>query len=202
MKAILFLIALLNSCFAFSQCLIAGSDQIQVGERKIYEADETESDCNDCYQWTYHDQKVLLETDTHRKQITLKGAVPGEAVLFLEISTKEGNQKCQKSVNVISPTTNLIAGDAAKCKIAVEAFKETRIKDNVVQFEPEIADDQSTFLWTVTYRNGSKKTSADRKATFDYSMQNVINEVELKVKVDLCSKKISKTYDTNFWYFF
>lgn len=202
MKKSLLLINVLLINLFYSQCTISGADQIQVGERQVYHANEIEPACTDCYHWTYLDQKVLLENDTNSKEITLKGAVPGEAVLSLQIKANGGNQKCQKSLAVIAPTSNLIAGDAAKCEIPVQVFKETRVEGNKVQFEPETGEGKYTYLWTVTYRNGSKKTSADKKAQFDYSMQSVIDSVELLVKKDVCSKKISKSYDTNFWYFF
>lgn len=144
----------------------------------------------------------MLENDINGKEITLKGAVPGEAVLSLEIKANGGNQKCQKSLTVIAPTTNLIPGDAGKCEIPVQVFKEIRIENNKVQFEPESADGKYTYLWTVTYRDGTKKTSANKIAQFEFSMQSVIDSVELLVKKEVCSKKVSKTYDTNFWYFF
>lgn len=200
-KNLLFISIFLFNLF-YSQCTISGSDIIEVGSRQTYQATDISLSCTDCYNWTYLDQKVLLENDTNSKVITLKGAVPGEAILSLEIKEKGGTQKCQKSLTVIAPTTNLIAGDVAKCEIAVQVFKETRIEGSKVQFEPETTEGKYTYLWTVTYRDGSKKTSPNKIAQFDYSMQSVIDSVELLVKKDVCSKKISKSYDTNFWYFF
>ena len=66
MKKILFLTVLLNSIFAFSQCTITGADQLQVGERQVYTATNSEADCESCYQWTYLDQKIILESDTKK----------------------------------------------------------------------------------------------------------------------------------------
>lgn len=202
MKKILLVIAFLNFSFAFSQCTITGADQLQVGERQVYKATGNEDSCTDCYQWIYQDQKFLLENDTHQSEITLKGAVPGEAVLALEIDTKNGKLKCKKTVKVIAPTTNILAGDLLKCDIPVEAFKEIRVANDKVAFEPETSEKKYTYLWTVTYRGGAKKVSSDQKPQFDFSNGNVIDNVELQVTFDRCTKKISKSYDTNFWYFF
>ncbi len=199
MKKNLLFISLFLFSFFYSQCIISGSDQIEVGERQIYKATETEILCSNCYQWTYLDQKVLLENDDNQNEITLKGSVPGESILSLEIN---GKTKCQKSISVIAPTKNLTVGDSGKCDIALEVFKETRLEGDKVLFEPEIGEGKFTFLWTVHYRNGFKKTATDKAAQFDYSVQNVIDYVELQVKMGVCIKKISKSYDTNFWYFF
>lgn len=202
MKKFLFIITLFAYHFASSQCTISGSDIIEVGSRQTYQATDVDFSCTDCFQWTYLDQKVLLENDTNGKEITLKGAVPGEAILSLEVAAKDGNLKCQKSITVIAPTTNLVPGETEKCEIPVQVFKEIKIEGDKVQFEPEAAEGKLTYLWTVTYRNGTIKTSAKKIAQFDYSMQSVIDSVELLIKKDVCTKKIAKSYDTNFWYFF
>lgn len=201
MKKFLFFLAVLNFSFASSQCTIDGADQLQVGERQVYKATTAAAPCENCYEWIYLDQKVLLENGTHQSEITLKGAVPGEAVLNLELKTKNGKTKCKKMVKVIAPTSNILPGDSAKCDLPVEAFKEIRAGDHQVVFEPETSDTNYTYLWTVTYRDGSQKTSSDRKARFSY-MGSVIDNVEMKVTFEKCTKKISKNYDTNFWYFF
>lgn len=202
MKKTLLIISVFLFNFFYSQCTISGADVIEVGSRQTYQATDIDFSCTDCFEWTYLDQKVLLENDTNSKEITLKGAVPGEAILSLEVAAKGGNLKCQKSITVIAPTTNLVAGETEKCNISVEVFKETKIEGDKVQFEPEAAEGKFSYLWTVNYRNGTVKKSDKKIAQFDYSMQNVIDSVELLVKKEVCTKTISKKYDTNFWYFF
>lgn len=202
MKKKLLFINLLLFNFFYSQCTISGADQIQVGERQAYQATDIGFSCTDCHEWSHLDQKVFLENDTKGSEIILKGALPGEATLKLEVLAKGGNLKCQKSITVIAPTKNLVAGAVEKCNIDLEAFFETRIEGNKVMFEPEIDEGKVTYLWTVTYRSGSIKTSTDKKPQFDYSNQEVIDLVELQVKKEVCTKKVSKMYDTNFWYFF
>jgi hypothetical protein len=90
MKKMLLFIVLLTFCFGFDQCVISGPDQIQVGERQVYKETENNLSCNDCYEWSYLDQKVLLESNSSSNEITLKGSLPGEAILSLEIKGKEG----------------------------------------------------------------------------------------------------------------
>lgn len=202
MKKNLLFISLFLFNFFYSQCTISGADVIEVGSRQAYQATDIGFSCTDCHQWSHLDQKVFLENETYGSEIILKGALPGEATLKLEVLAKEGNLKCQKSITVIAPTRNLVAGEIAKCDIPLENFFETRIEGNKVMFEPEIDEGKVTYLWTVTYRSGSIKTSTDKKPQFDYSNQEVIDLVELQVKKEVCTKKVSKTYDINFWYFF
>lgn len=203
MKKILFILALLNFGLAFSQCTITGADQLQVGERQVYTATNSDAtECLDCYQWTYLDQKILLESDTKKNDLTVKGAVPGSALLSLEIKTKDGKSKCEKLIKVIAPTSNILTNDNVKCDIGVSAFKEVRATDKKVAFEPETAETNLSYIWTVTYRNGDIKKSAEKKPQFDYSNEHVIDKVEMEVFLDRCSTKISKSYNSNFWYFF
>lgn len=187
--------------FNFAQCTIDGSDQIQVGEKQNYFAAKNQ-DCKDCYQWIHLDQKVILESDTNKNEITLKGTVPGEAILFLEIASEKGISKCQKLIQVTVPTTEILPAHSSKCDLAIDSFREIRVAGNQVIFEPETSENNLTYLWTVTYRSGAKKVSSARKAGFEYSNDDVIDHVDLKVVFNKCIKKISKVYDANFWYFF
>ena len=202
MKKFLFAITLLNFSFGFAQCTITGADQLQVGERQIYTATSSDPECADCYRWSYMDQKILLESDTQKNDLTIKGAVPGEALLSLEIKTKNGTVKCDKLIKVIAPTSNILTNDNVKCDIGVTSFKEVRVADNKVSFEPENTDKNLSYSWTVFYRGGTIKKSTDKKPQFDYSDNHVIDKVEMEVFLNRCSTKFSKSYDTNFWYFF
>jgi hypothetical protein len=202
MKIILFLTALLNSVFAFSQCTITGANQLQVGERQVYTATNSEADCESCYQWTYLDQKILLESDTKKKDLTVKATVPGNAILSLEIMVNGEKSKCEKLIKVIAPTSNILSNDNVKCDFGFDSFKEIRSAENKVVFEPQTTQTNFSYNWTITYRNGDTKKSFEKKPEFDYSDNLAIDKVEMQVIFNQCSTKITKNYDTNFWYFF
>ena len=202
MKKILLLTALLNSILAFSQCIITGADQLQVGERQVYKAAKTSVDSLDFYQWSHLDQKVLLENSTQQNELSLKGAVPGNARLTLEIKTKDDVEKCEKIIKVIMPTSNIITNTDPKCDFALSSFKEIKSSDKTVNFEPETSEINFTYRWTVYYRNGNKKVSTESKPQFEFSNEEVIDKVDMEVFRDRCTKKITKSYGGNFWYFF
>lgn len=202
MKKIILLGFLFLFTGLFSQCNIIGPDQIQVGERQQYFAEHASADCTDCYHWFYMDQKVILEGDTRANPLTLKGAVPGKAILSLEVKTAAETLKCKKTIQVIAPTTDMLDINAQKCNIEIEAFKEIRVSDSEVMFEPITSDNKYSYQWTVTYRNGSKKMVNEKLGKFNFSNENVIDTVELSISDKACNKKLSKSYNSNFWYFF
>ena len=202
MKKYFLIFGLLNFIFSSAQCTIIGADQLQVGEKQIYSVENAAVDCTDCYQWSYLDQKIILESDPNKIPLTLKGSVPGDATLSLAVKSAEGFLKCSKLIKVIAPISNILDLNAPKCTIATDAFKEVRIADHVVIFEPNTTEPDSSYKWIVTYRNRTKKESVERLGKFDFASDNVIDNVELVIAVKECTKKISKTYDTNFWWFF
>ena len=57
----------------------------------------------------------------------------------------------------------------------------------------------------ISYAKDENKTKIEFNQKYEMlvdDLQNVIDYVELQVKMGVCIKKISKSYDTNFWYFF
>ena len=119
-----------------------------------------------------------------------------------KINSKNSPLKCSKQIKVIEPTTNFRAGDTEKCEIPVEAFKEIKVGEKKVAFEAESAEENYTYLWTAFYRDGTQKTSTDRKPQFDVTNDHVIDRLELQITLKSCTKKILKSYHSNFWYFF
>lgn len=202
MKKILFLTAILNSLFAFPQCTIMGADQLQVGERQVYTSSNNNAECDSCYKWTYLDQNIILEGDLQKSQLTLKGSLPGDALLSLEIKTNSSPEKCEKLIKVIEPTSNIITNKKGNCDIKLNSFNEIRVADKKVSFQPENTEEVLSYKWTVYYRGGETKESAEKKPEFDYSNDQVIDKVEMTVTLEHCNKTITKLYDTNFWYFF
>ncbi|KEY20279.1 hypothetical protein HY04_03495 [Kaistella antarctica] len=179
-----------------------GPDQIQVGERQNYTAEISADPTANHYEWIYLDQKMIPQSDLNQNILTVKGSVPGKSVLSLKIKAAGKTFNCKKSVEVIAPLSVSLDINAQKCDIEIEAFKEIRVSNTIVAFEAIAADNSFTYQWTIHYRNGSKKISNDKVGKFDYSNENVIDQVDLDITDKKCTKKISKTYNHNFWYFF
>lgn len=202
MKKLLLLFTILNFSFAFSQCTINGADQVQVGERQDYTAEVSADFSANAYEWIYLDQKVIPQSDLNQNVLTVRGSVPGKSVLSLELKSSSGISKCQKTIEVIAPLSVALDVNAQKCNIEIDAFKEVRVSDTTVAFEAVAAENNFSYQWTVHYRNGSKKVSKDKVGSFDFSNDNVIDQVELGISDKKCTKKIVKSYNHNFWYFF
>lgn len=202
MKKLLLLLAVLNFSFAISQCTITGADQVQVGERQTYSVEVSKDLPANSYEWIYMDQKMIPQSELNLNALTVRGSVPGKSVLSLEIKTAAGTSKCEKSIEVIAPLSVSLDSNAQKCNIEIDAFKEVRISDTNVALEAIAPNNNFNYQWTIHYRNGSKKVSNEKVGTFDFSNEKVIDLVELNVTDKQCTKKISKTYNHNFWYFF
>ncbi|WP_373707832.1 hypothetical protein [Kaistella sp.] len=202
MKKLLLLLAVLNFSFGISQCTIIGADQVQVGERQTYSGEVSKDFAASNYEWIYLDQKMIPQSELHQNSLTVRGSVPGKSVLLLEIKTAAGTFKCEKSIEIIAPLSVATDANAQKCTIEIDSFKEVRVSDKSVAFEAIAPVNNFNYQWTVHYRNGFKKFSNEKAGTFDFSMEQVIDLVELTVTDKKCTKKILKMYNPNFWYFF
>lgn len=202
MKKLILLAAIFQLSFAFSQCTISGAAQLQVGERQTYVVEGADTNCTDCNVWTYKDQNIILESNPNEKEMTVKGALPGTAVLSFEMKSKSGKNKCAKTLTVMAPTTDLLPADSFKCDIAVANFEEVRISDKIVAFKPVTEETNLTYKWTAYYRGGEEKVLTSKIPQFDYSNGHVIDKIVMDVAQNKCTKKLTKNYDTNFWYFF
>jgi hypothetical protein len=198
MKKSLLFIALLNFSFVFSQCTISGADQIQVGERQNYTAEIRADYAPNSYQWIYLDQKIIPQSEVDQNFLIAKGSDLGKSMLTLEIKNAKGKIKCQKEITVIAPIANVFQ-ETSNCNDIV-SFKEIKISNETVVFEPNSSEGKYTYNWVVSYRSGKKDLSDQKSGKFTYSNQDLIDQVELVIKDGKCSKKITKTYDTNFWY--
>ena len=202
MKKIYVLFAFVTFVMSNAQCTITGADQIQVGEKQTYSVLNSDLSCVDCYQWTHQDQKIILETETNHNPLIVKGTVIGPAILSLEIKMPESILKCQKTIQVIEPTSADFILNSQKCIFNIESFNEVRLSDNLVSFEPETSESDWTFQWTATYKDGGKKVSNQKNGQFEFSLERAISQVELRITQKNCKKRIIKNYDANFWYFF
>ena len=202
MKKFILVLALLFYAGLFSQCNIIGADQIQVGERQNYMAEISADSTVNNYEWIYLDQKMIPQNDLNQNVLTVKGSVPGKSVLFLKIKAANKTYNCKKLIEVIAPLSVAPDVNAQKCDIEIETFKEIRVSNTTVALEAIAAVNSFTYQWTTHYRNGSKKGSTEQIGKFDYSNENVIDQIDLHITDKKCTKKISKTYNYNFWYFF
>lgn len=202
MKNLTFLFAMLSFSLFSAQCVIKGPDQVQVGEKQLYTVDSNQEPCTNCLQWKHDDQNLIFETETNIPQVTIKGSVPGTAVLSVEGKSATGLLKCEKTIQIIAPLESILAPEKVECDIKVEELREFKTAQNKVTFESAPVGKNYTYTWTVTYRSGEKKISTDKTPQFDFSNENVISEVELKVNTPKCTRKLSKSYNDYFWYFF
>ena len=202
MKKLLLLLSLATFSVLFSQCNIVGADQIQVGEKQQYAVENAVAECNDCYKWIYADQAILFETDARSNPLTVKGAVTGTAILSLEIKTPKETLKCQKTIQVIEPTSKVLTINAPKCNIDVEVFNEVRNSGELVTFVPLNNEGVYKYEWTATYGNGDVKVMNEKNPVFGYSQANGILDMKLKVTSDQCVRTISKKYEPSFWMYF
>lgn len=201
MKKTLFYLMLLFPLAFSAQCSITGADTVQVGERQQYTAEDANA-CANCYQWTYPDQKIFLEGETTAATLTVKGAVPGTAVLSLKINDGNRTRRCKKILTVIAPLENSISPEATRCDLPDFTITEKRLSDTEVEFSADVLPKDFTAHWTATYRNGDTRNAEGEIPKFPYSNGQPIDKVELHLKQGKCSKKITKIYDSNFWYFF
>ena len=202
MKNLILLMTLFSFTSLFSQCIIIGADQLQVGEKQEYSVENAIADCENCYKWMYADQKIIFESDSRINPLTVKGAVTGAAILSLEIKTPKKTLNCQKTIQVIEPTSKVLTVNAPKCDIEIELFNEVRNSDELVTFVPLVNDGVYKYEWTATYGNGAVKVMNDKNPGFAYSQANGILDMKLRVTSSQCVRTISKKYEPSFWMFF
>lgn len=202
MKNLLCFLALFIFGFISAQCVITGADQLQVGEKQVYTVALDSGSCEDCYRWSHEGQNIIFESGTRISEVTLKGAVPGKAIVNLNLKLPRGSQKCEKVISVIAPLTSILIPATKDCDIRVEGIKEFKSGSNTVTFEAGETGSDQAYMWTVTYRSGVTKSSRATSPQFDFSDNNVISSVALQVTTKNCARTLSKNYHDNFWYFF
>lgn len=200
MKTILFIFAFLISPLVAAQCEIAGSDQIQTGERTTLRATISSPACDGCGQWSYDGQNVLLEGDTKQNEITIKGALPGTA--DIEYTAKAGDeaQKCTKTVHIKIPKTETVT-NLKPCAIEINEFTVNGNGDDTATFRVASSPASYRFRWAATYSDGSQKLSSEPEPRFGFTNENLITTVRMQIIAGDCTRTISKTYDPYFWWF-
>lgn len=201
MKKIFILAVLAIFSQAAAQCVITGADEVAVGATAEYSAN-VDSACATCYSWHYPDQNIYLEGNLHSNRVTVKGALPGKAILTFKIAEGKKKRECQKEISVVKATVVSLAPEVVNCNLPTPEIAEKRITNTVVEFQASGEDSPAAHRWTVFYKSGQQSTKDGKTAQFNFGTANVIDKVEVELSIDKCTKKVAKIYNENFWYFF
>ena len=197
MKKTYTLFALILFIFGAAQCTIQGPAQLQIGDKQIYSIAEKPANCTDCFQWAHGDQKIILEGNTQRDSLIIKGAVPGNAILSLNVKSAEGVLKCQKTIEVVAGKELYL--NSEKCKIDVSSFSFVKNPEGIIVFKPAETNHAYSYDWTIFYGDGTKQTSKEINPQFKVSAQMPIVKVELIVSSVQCTRRIVANYQSYFW---
>lgn len=197
MKRFSLLFMLLSFAGISAQCIIEGPASLQVGEKQIYTILHKSINCTDCYQWSHGDQKIILDSNTKKDSLVVKGAVPGNAVLSLSIANSEGSEKCEKTLQISAGKELRL--NTEKCKIAVSEFNFVKSGDKMITFNPTETVHDYSYSWTTVYGDGSKQTSREKNPQFKVSSEMPILKVDLVVGSHQCTRRITTNYESYFW---
>ena len=197
MKRFSFLFLLLSFVGISAQCIIEGPASLQVGEKQIYTVLDKSVSCSTCYQWSHGDQKIILDSNTNKDSLLVKGAVPGNAVLSLNFTKPEGFEKCEKTIQITAGKELRLTTE--KCKIAVSEIKFVKSGDKLVTFSPAETLPNYMYSWSVIYADGTKQTSREKNPQIKVSSEMPIMKVDLVISSDQCTRKISTNYESYFW---
>lgn len=204
MKKIILAVLLMTSASAFSQCNILGKSSIGVSEPEIYAIENTPAQCKECHLWVNVGGNSTIESDNKLNSIKLKGKAGGREILSLTMLTPSGIIQCSKNIEILDATK--IAKSEPKapndCDIDVNDFKEVKYSEGVVSFFPSKTANEYKYTWVATYFNGEKSESNEKVPQFPYTKANGIEKINLKIVSKKCIRNSSKTYDSNYWFFF
>ncbi len=187
---------------AFSQCVIKGNASMKVNETQTYTVENDIAQCNDCHLWTNIGGNTSLEGDVKGKTIKLKANSGGRTVLSLAMLSPQGMVQCSKNIDVsdsspVPAETPKIVSNP-NCDIDFNDYKEVKYSDGVVSFLSNI-DNNFKYEWTAIYMNGEQKTSNEKVPQFNYTKENGIATLKVKIVSSKCMKNFSKAYEAAFW---
>lgn len=205
MKKITLIITLLISVFAFSQCVIKGNTKMKVSDVETFSIDNDLAQCPDCHLWVNISGNTELQGDVKQNSVKLKANSPGRTVLSLVVLSSQGVSQCSKNIDVVDVTTakpdNVVSTTSSNCDIDFSDYREAKTSDGIVAFLPN-GKNNYKYEWNATYENGDKKTSTEQIPQFNYSRDNGIKTMVLKVTSPRCIRNFTKTYEPNFWKFY
>ncbi|MGC4128821.1 MAG: hypothetical protein QM564_04515 [Bergeyella sp.] len=198
MKKIIVFLAAGISVSVFSQCAIDGNPTIKKGESEVYTTDLS-AQCDECYQWSIDEGKVSVISNNKFKEIKLKANTAGQTTISVSAQTSSGMKKCSQTITITENEN--IPDNKSKCNISISDFKDVKVSDTVMSFFPDakLADGNYKYTWTATYTNGTREEHKERIPEFEFSSQNTITEVKLKIENNLCYKVLTKTYNPEYW---
>ena len=97
-----------------------------------------------------------------------------------------------------APTTQ----PRSNCNISFYDFREEKYGDELVALVPNYLDNNYTISWTVNFQNGEQKTFTDKVPQLNYSRENEISTIVVKLISPTCERNFTKTYEKFFWKFF
>ena len=203
MKKFIIAATVMLSSAAFAQCNINGKSTIKVNETETYVLENDDAQCTDCHLWVAIGGNSELEGDTKKGSVKLKSTSGGRTVISLSVLTPKGLSQCSKNIDIITDNTTILNTQKnIDCDININGFKEVKYSEGIVTFFPSSTQNEYKYNWTAIYKNGEQKTSLEKIPQFNYSKQNGIITMKVRIVSSKCMKDMSKTYDDTYWKFF
>lgn len=201
MKKLYTLSCLLLATLFYAQCNISGKNTINIGEQATYQIGSEAAQCRDCHLWTYAGQSISFVGDTRQNILSVSGVQPGAAVLSLTYLSSKGISTCSKNIQVLpsGATPSQSPNTGIDCDININNFKEVKVDNGIVSFFPTGNDGGFGYEWVALYADGSTQSSRDKVPQFNYSKDNSIIRISVKISSKICYKNLSKNYENTFW---
>lgn len=208
---LLILLSILTYSSLFSQCTINGKSIIKVQDEETYSLSPEIGQCKDCHLWSNYGKNATIIGDNKLSSIKLKANEVGRQLISISALTSQGMVQCSKTIEildgknyeeVINGTSTDIkqnTNTSKNCDIEVTDFKQGKFGDGIVNFFPNVSNNEYKYGWTVTYSDGSIMKSADKTPQFPYTKEKGISVVKLQIFSKNCIKDLSRSYEPIFW---
>lgn len=203
MKKVTLIFALFWSIIIFSQCNISGDASINVLDTATYTIENDNAQCLDCHLWATIGGNSKIEGEYRKNTVKIKPIYGGRTVLSLTMLTPQGVSQCSKNIDIIDG--NGVAAPqqtSSNCDIVVNAFKEVKYSEGVISLFPNETQNEYKYSWTAVYMNGEQRMSNEKVPQFNYTKDNSISTIKVKITSNKCIKDLSKTYNPSFWKMF
>ncbi len=204
MKKSLLLISFLSFATVFSQCIITGNSTIKANDTETYTVENGTAQCTDCHLWTNIGGNTSIESDVKQKTIKLKANAGGSTILSVMMLSPKGVVQCSKNIDVSEysiPATIPKVVSNPNCDIEFNDYKEVKISEGIVTFVSN-TNNNFKYEWAAIYMNGEQKTSHEKVPQFNYTKENGIATLKVKITSSKCMKNFSKAYEEAFWKIF
>jgi len=212
MKAqLLILLAFFISGLSFAQCTITGKSILKVQDEETYSISPDIGQCRDCHLWSNYGKSATVIGDNKLSSIKLKANEEGRQLISISVLTSQGMIQCSKTIEILNGKNyeNAINGTSAdikqntniskNCDIEVTDFKQGKFGEGIVNFFPNVSNNEYKYAWTVNYSDGSIMKSTDKTPQFPYSKEKSISIVKLQIFSKNCIKDLSRSYEPIFW---